>query len=201
MAKPLSACLQAKKEVNRDQLRTLPTYFDGYYSTLQRSSLFDKKKRMATTTATGDERGGHGENMISQIRRTAISVRRAPAKSRGRTSDRTRDSSSLSTPTITSTALQPHYHTDVRLLRVATSEREQGASMHRLPRSRGMDVRIVDVGRPRVGVAPSPYWPRTTPLSRGAHFRRNIWWICGAGRSENAPGDIQDPEATDDTRD
>jgi hypothetical protein len=60
-------------------------------------------------------------------------------------------------------------------LRVATSEREQGLSMHRLPRSHGMDVRIVDVGRPRVGVAPSPYWPRTTPLLRGAHFRRNIW--------------------------
>ena len=119
----------------------------------------------------------------------------------GRTSDRIRDSSSLSTPTGQSDGPAPS-----SLIITSTSDieshhlrEEQGVSLHRLPRSRRMDVRIDDVGRP-AWASHHPRWSRTTPLLRGAHFRRNIWWRCGVDQSENAPDEMQDPEAMNDMR-
>ena len=119
------------------------------YSTLQRCQPLDKKKRMAMT-----RRSTHGEKMTSGERQSVYAVHQpnpgdgrrighaTPRPSRRLPSHRRPCSPIIITPT-----------SDIESCHL---REEQGASMHRLPRSRGMDVRIVRRRATRVGVAPSP---------------------------------------------
>jgi len=150
--------LHAKKGTETNYLPT--TYFDGYslassqvqyllYSTLQHCQPLDKKKRMAMT-----RRSTHGEKMTSGERQSVYAVHQpnpgdgrrighaTPRPSRRLPSHRRPCSPIIITPT-----------SDIESCHL---REEQGASMHRLPRSRGMDVRIVRRRATRVGVAPSP---------------------------------------------